>query len=215
MLYTVSDIVKDIRIAMDENMMSGTLTALGDVDTLGINEIIKSKIEDAVRSVEMNAPLSMLDGGSSFGASGISWESAKGYGMGTIILPEDFMRLISFQMSDWDYPVFKAISEDSPLYMQQRSRFAGIRGCPQKPVVAIVNNPSGLALEFFSCSGGSSVEVKRARYLPLPKIRNGKIDICEKLYRSAVYYAAFLAATAVGSESAQALKAISDSYVIE
>lgn len=214
MYYAVDNIKRDIRIALDENMSSGVLTSLGDVDTLSLNDIIESKIEDAVRMAETDAPLSLLDGGKSFlSCSNISWESAKGYGMGSIVLPEDFMRLLSFQMSDWDYPVSVAISEDSPKYKQQRSRFAGIRGCPQRPVVAIINHPSGQLLEFYSCTAGESVEVKRARYLPLPSIKNGRIEICEKVKPSAVYYAAFLVASALGSETAGMLKAIGDKLI--
>jgi hypothetical protein len=214
MIYPVSSLVREIRIALDENMTSGTLSALGDIDTLSLSEIIESKIEDAARIVETNAPLYMLDGGQTFLSTAcVTWESAHGYGMGSIVLPDDFMRLISFQMSDWDYPVAVAITEDSPLYIQQRSRFAGIRGCPQRPVVAIVSHPSGQMLEFYSCTGGSSVEVKRARYLPIPHIQNGKIDLCEKLERAVVYYAAYLVALAIGSESAAALKSVSDTLI--
>jgi len=197
MEYNVSDLKKEVRVALDKNMSSATLTSLGDVDTLSIDEIIESKIADAARLVENSAPVYLLDGGYPF-ATSIGWDSEPGYGSGHIVLPQDWMRLVSFQMSDWNQAVTVAISEDDPLYMQQRSRFPGIRGCPQKPVVALVMRPEGLVLEFYSCTAGD-VYVKRARYLPVPKIVSGKIDLCEKLKPAVVYYAAYLTALSVGS----------------
>ena len=199
MLYTVSDIKKDVRIAIDQNMTSTALSTLGDVDTLSLEEIIGSKIETAARMVETSAPHILLDAGEPF-ADSIGWDSEPGYGSGHIILPSDFMRLVSFQMSDWSYPVVSAIGDDDPLYARQKSRFPGVRGCPQKPVVAIVQWPVGLVLEFYSCTAGPTVYVKRDRYLPYPKIVDGEIDLCMRLRDAVVYYAAYQTALSVGDE---------------
>jgi hypothetical protein len=197
MEYNVSDLKREARVAIDMNMSSQPLAALQDVDTLSLEDIIESKIADAARIVESMAPVHLLDAGEPF-AETIGWDSAVGYGGGHIILPSDFLRLVSFQMSDWDYAVTTVITEDDPLYPQQRSRFPGIRGCPQRPVVALVQRPVGLTLEFYSCTGGEEVYVTRARYIPIPKITNGKIDICEKLKPSVVYYIGYLTALSVG-----------------
>ena len=40
-VYQLDDIAKDVRIALDQNMASDTLAAIGDVDTLALNDIIK------------------------------------------------------------------------------------------------------------------------------------------------------------------------------
>ena len=83
-------------------------------------------------------------------------------------------------------------------WAQQQSRYPGIRGCPQKPIVAITTQPIGQVLEFYSCTGGSKVFLKRARYIPLPRIEKGGIDLCEKLHRAIVYYTAYLVALSTG-----------------
>ena len=101
-------------------------------------------------------------------------------------------------MSDWSRPVTTAISEDDPQYELQSSRYPGIRGCPQNPIVAITQQPVGLVLEFYSCTAGEHVYVKRARYIPFPKIVNGSIELCEKLKPAIVYYAAYLTALSIG-----------------
>ena len=203
MLYNISDIVKEVKIAIDENVDSTSMEGLPDEDTLKLNEIVESKVVDAAMVIESNAPAYMLDSGKAFGES-IGWDGQPGYGAGYIHLPDDFMRLVCFQMSDWDYAVTLAITEDSPQYQMQRSRFAGVRGNPQKPVVAITSQPIGLVLEFFSCYSGENAFIKKARYIPIPRIKNGKIDLCEKLRRAVVYYTAYLAALSLGNGDAAA-----------
>lgn len=203
MEYLVENIIKEAKVALDENVSSTALADIGDIDTLTNDEIIASKVVDAARIVMVNAPVHLLDSGRAFGES-IGWDGQPGYGAGYIHLPDDFMRLVCFQMSDWDMAVTVAITEDSPLYQMQRSRFGGVRGNPQKPVVAITSQPIGLVLEFFSCYSGESAFIKKARYIPMPRIRNGKIELCEKLKPAVVYYTAYLAALSLGNGDAAA-----------
>ena len=203
MEYLVENIIKEVKVALDENVDSSALSGLGDVDTLKLDEIVESKVVDAARIIESNAPAHLLDSGKAFGES-IGWDGQPGYGAGYIHLPDDFMRLVCFQMSDWDYALTMAITEDSPLYQMQRSRFAGVRGNPQKPVVAITSQPIGLVLEFFSCYSGESAFIKKARYIPMPRIRNDKIELCEKLKPAVVYYTAYLSALSMGEGDAAA-----------
>lgn len=200
MIYRVDDIIKDVRIALDQNSGDEFLTAVGDMDTLFLNEMIRSKIVDAVRSIEMAAPLYMIDIGSNFGDN-IHWKENKGVGPGYTLLPDDFMRLIVFQMSDWRTSVSNAITTSDPLYKLQSSRFPGIRGNPQNPVCAIAIYPVGKVLEFYSCSGGKNVSIQKAVYLQKPVInKEDGIYICEQCYRSAIYYCAGLVSSIYESD---------------
>lgn len=201
MQYKVADIIRDIRVVLDENMVSSPLSGISDSGTLCLDEIIRSKIADAARIVEISAPSHLLDRGEAFSTS-IHWSSQVGFGSGSTHLPDDFMRLISFQMSDWSHAVTVAISETDPEYALQSSRYPGVRGCPQRPVVAIIHQPIGLVLEFYSCMSGDRAHVKRARYLPLPRIIDDEIRLCEKLYRSIIYYAGYLVSSCLGDTSA-------------
>ena len=206
--YLVDDLITAAKVAIDENVSSAPLAALGDVDTLTVDEIIRSKVEDAARLVEEGAAHHLLDAGKPFGDS-IEWESQEGYGAGRVNLPDDFMRLVTFRMSDWYKPVTEAITEEHQLYLQQSSRYAGVRGNPQRPVVAGVHDASRQVLEFYSCQAGPGVCVRTARYLPLPKIYKdgGKeyIDLCAKLERAVVYRLASMACTIIGASELAAL----------
>lgn len=210
MIYQLADIARDVRIALDQNNTSEQLLSTGDIDTLSLDEIIRSKIEEAARRVETVAPVHLLEEGHSFGDA-IYWEQ---YESGWVLLPDDFMRLIAFKMSDWERTVYAAISADDPTYLKQSSRYKGIRGNIQKPVCAIVNRAEGKALEFYSCNS-TNAHVSRASYLPFPKVdEDGGIDVSEKCYTAVVYMAAALTLLTFGeADKASAMTDLSKTFL--
>lgn len=188
MIYNVTRIIRDVRIALDQNVSGQQLLAIEDIDTLSLEEIIRSKIEEAVRRIESTAPPHYLEEGHTFGDA----VNSNGDGSGWILLPDDFMRLVAFRMSDWERTVYAAISADDPEYAKQSSRYKGLRGNVQQPVCAIVNRPEGKVLEFYSCNSEQAY-VSRANYIPYPAIdTDNGIDICERCYTSVVYTVAAL-----------------------
>ncbi|MFI3293095.1 MAG: hypothetical protein SNI70_06210 [Rikenellaceae bacterium] len=194
-IYTLEEIAKDVRIALDQNTSSDTLSIIGDVDTLAVNDIIKSKIIEAIKRVHNDAPPHLLDGGYNFGDS-IYWKDLES---GWVLLPENFMRFVVFQMSDWDQAVFSTISYDDPQYAKQSSRFKGIRGSTQRPVCAITMRPEGRALEFYSCKSRAAM-VSRAIYIPYPEIDEyGAVEICDRCYNAVVYTIAVLVLITFGA----------------
>ena len=195
--YSVSSIVEKVRIALDENQVNTSLVA-SDNDTLSLNAIIEQKILHAVRQITEHCHSRLLDGGTAF-ASSITWASGtQGVGYGYTILPEDFMRLVIFQMSDWARPVTNVIYDTDKLYQLQKSRFSGIRGATEKPVCAVTTYSIGKVMEFYTCIGGSGVTVKTARYIPFPSIQTVNdiqvVDICPKLFDPIIYQTAGLVA---------------------
>lgn len=195
MIYRVAEIRRDVRIALDQNMRSGQLEGLEDVETLSLDALIDSKIEEAAQRVELEAPAHLLEEGHTFGGDAPYWGDR---GSGWVMLPRDFMRLIAFRMSDWERSAYRAITPGDPMYEKQSSRYKGIRGNPQRPVVAIVNRAVGKALEFYSCKSEEAY-IARASYVPYPEIDgDGGIDICERCYRAVVYMTASLVLSAYG-----------------
>lgn len=209
-MYNIETVSEDVRIAIDENKTSEQLLGDEDIDTLSLNEIIRSKIEEAVRRVETSAPTFLLEEGHTFGDS-VFWEDNNS---GWTLLPDDFMRLIAFRMSDWERTCYNAISVDDPIYDLQSSRYKGVRGNVQKPVCAVVNRAEGKALEFYSCNSEEAY-VKRATYLPYPVIDDEDgIDISERCYTAVVYTTASLVLTAYGAnDRAEQLTALAKSIM--
>lgn len=188
MIYQIDKIMQDVRICIDENMQSDALIESGDIDTLALDEIIKSKILEAIQRVHLDAPNYLLEGGHNFGDA-VYWRELES---GWVLLPKDFLRLVVFEMDDWEQAVYQAISTDDPEYEKQHSRFKGIRGTAQRPVCAIGIRPEGNVLEFYSCKS-KDAQVSRAIYMPYPKIdEDGGVDISERCYNAVIYTAAGL-----------------------
>ena len=200
--------MRDVRVCLDQNMTSEQLLYTDDVNTLALDDIVRSKILEAVVRVHTSAPTHMLEEGHNFGDS-IFWGDQES---GWVLLPQDFMRLISFEMSDWERAVYTAISPTDPEYALQRQRVKALRGTAQKPVCMITTRPEGKALEFYSCKSEDAY-VSRGQYLPYPKVDGEDgIDICERCYTAVVYAAASLVLLTLGEgEKATALAEISNS----
>lgn len=210
--------VRDVKVAIDMNSHSEPLLLEGDPDTLSLDEVIMAKLTDAVRLVEMEASPELLENGHDFVTFDSEHDLGETYilnkdGSGMVTLPSDFMRLVAFRMSDWHRTVFEAISDRDPQYSLQSSKWKGIRGNPEKPVVAIVRRSEGKVLEFYSCNDPEA-EVTQATYISYPKIDlDGGIDIAEECYRAAVYRAASLALASVGEQLSTTMLEISKSLL--
>lgn len=210
-------LIEQVKVALDENVDSTPLASLGDIDTLKIDEIIRSKIEDAARLIHLEADHSLLDEGIEVSGSNNHRTKVVG-GWRRIIytLPDNFLRLVSASVSGWDYPVTEAIDESSPFYAQQFSLYGGIHGNPQRPVAAIVRNgvtvggtgkPSLVLLSIPSTVTNYSSSYN---YIPRPTITlDGDsreiINLCPKLMRAVVYRTASLAAQTLLMGDAAAL----------
>ena len=209
MIVQAEKMARDVRIAVDMNRESTPLLLDGDTETTSFDDIIYAKLTDAVRMVEMEAPLNLLEQGHPFGEDVVWGEDGKGW----ILLPDDFMRLVVFKMSDWRHSVSEGITQDDPKYSRQWSRWKGICGNPEKPVVAIVNRAEGNVLEFFSCHDDTAT-VEQAVYVPLPRIDlDGGIDVSEKCYKAAVYRAAALALASIGDQLSTTMVELSKSLL--
>lgn len=195
--YQVSDLVRDIRVLLDYNEEDEQLVQYGDGDSLSISTLIESKIAEAARQVYLSAPLSLLPPTQLTGS--ITWEQRAHPG-GRIVLPADFMKLLSFRMSDWEQTVHEAIGVDDALYEQQGSRFAGVRGNPQRPVCAIVPDGGGLALEFYACQNAEAT-ISTALYAAYPGMENGLIALAPKLLDDIERVAGGLVCRSLGDEN--------------
>ena len=168
MEYEILQLVKDVRVCLDENDVQNELLAK-DSSTLQLDDIIRSKIEDAVNGVLMSAPLEMLGSGVAVAFETIEWDNGNAADDGELRMcriprPQDYLRLLCAKMPDWDYAVVDTISMHSDEYKMQKSRYSGMRGNPQRPIVADVVGKEGNYLELYT----SAVrDIDFVRYLPL------------------------------------------------
>lgn len=103
-------------------------------------------------------------------------------GVATIVLPEDFLRLVYLKMSDWSRPVTRVVTFDEPEFARQSSPWIGIRGTPERPVATQgVNGKGEPILRLYSSSGEAILE--NFLYASRPEIdKNDTLLIPEALY---------------------------------
>lgn len=168
MLYVVSKIIEDIKIALDQNQTENSIIAQED-NTLALDEVIRQKILHAARHLLETSDVSVLGEGKSCPivkmVNGVEqipttwadhdiinqlniYESEEGWGelsMWLLEMPSDYLRLLSLKMSDWKRAVYGTIPFESAEYSQLKSGFAGITGNPERPVVAEAKS-SGISI---------------------------------------------------------------------
>lgn len=182
MLYRLAEIKESVRLLMNQNRHDTGLGLEGDTETLDLDQIIEDCVCKGVRRTHLKAPVYRLEEGHWFGDDVYWTDETSGY----VLLPDDFLRLVAFRMSDWRRACFNAIEPGSSDYAMQSSPYAGIRGNIDRPVCAVVNRAEGKALEFYSCVGNKA-HVSRAVYIPEPKVEGGAIDISERCYPTALH----------------------------
>lgn len=208
-VYQVKNVIRDVRICIDENRTDESLLQHGDEETLRLDEVIRSKILEGIERVHKIASFTMLEQGHNIEDSesvALYWGDLES---GWILLPEDFMRLVVFEMDDWDRPVYSVVTPDMPEYAKCRSRIKAIRGTAQNPRCALTVHPSGKMLEFYSCKSRNA-RVRKGVYIPYPKMEDVAIDgvetecvdISKRCYEAIIYTIAGLTLTTLGEYDA-------------
>lgn len=192
MTFQLDQLKQEVRIALDENALSRELSALRDVPTLTLDELILSKIEPAALAVVQQAPVSLLSDVSSVltGSLNVIGLSANTFCLG-LNLPSDFLRLVRFQLSGWAYPVYEALPPSSPQYLRSHSIY-GVCGTNDRPRVFHVPGAYGRGmLEIHSASSAEDT-LCNCLYVKIPTVQNNSISLPALLHYATVYYAAYL-----------------------
>lgn len=145
-------------------------------------------IEDRVRTIApgilsdliLSSPLDSLSDWKSFSGSFKMDDN----GVVTFSLPDDFLRLVSIRMSDWQTPVSLIIPMDSDKGKCQKSIWNGIRGTPSRPVVMEDFSSTGQrCLKLFTSGKNATLEI--FLYMTRPVIDSSdSIEIPDRLYHS-------------------------------
>ena len=207
--YLLSDILADVRAAIDNNMESDDLTSFSEPNQLSLDDICQRAILDAARLVYQTAPLKYIDEAVSLTdyTSDVNYSTGgvNKAGLARIYIkaPDDFFRLVYAKLASWDYGVTTAITPDHHLYPQQFSKYA-VGGTPNKPMLAITPHGDGLYFEAFSAEGNDGFEY--LNYLPIPALTtnddgNSGLEMPVKLYNPIIYYTGGLTMQTLGDQN--------------
>lgn len=115
---------------------------------------IDTFLDQAAKIIVKVVPLRALDEGTNFAYSSSAFLVSFKNGVGKIKLPDNFLRLVSFKVSDWKYSITEALDESSPRYHQQYNPI--LRGTPCRPVVFITRG--GQYLEFYTTNEDATLD---------------------------------------------------------
>lgn len=101
-----------------------------------------------------------------------------------IVLPDDFLRLVTLQLSDWKRPIETLCTEDSAEYRKQMNKY--LRGTPNKPFGALTHKQGFPNIAELFSSYTNQSELLFGLYVPIPNIKTDVysrdyIEICEPL----------------------------------
>lgn len=138
----MSDLVKEMRIAMDEVKHDED----NDIFADDSDEEMKQAIETAAQQLLLQAPAQMLlpervvvslndAGGQDYDAIQTQYTD----GHGCLVIPDDWLRLVVLKLKSWSSSLTSLMDPDSKEAQMQASRWT--RGTPQKPRGMIATSP--------------------------------------------------------------------------
>ncbi len=140
------ELINRVRRKIDEVSAADTpVQSVTIVDENAVDTIIDSLLDESAREVLLKAPVQRLTISSSTPSA---VKNANDTTTGTIQVPEDFLRLVSFKMGDWQRSVTSLAVKGDAISMRQSNKY--IRGGIAKPVGVIAKNNQGIVIEYYS-----------------------------------------------------------------
>lgn len=181
----MSDLVKEMRIAMDEVKHDED----NDIFADDSDEEMKQAIETAAQQLLMQAPAQMLlpervvvslneTGKQDYDAIQTQYTD----GHGCLVIPDDWLRLVALKLKSWQSTLTMLMEPGSKEAQMQASRWT--RGTPQKPKGMITTSPtSGKRVLMYWTAGRYDAnhapvgavydhEVELFTYIPYQKLEN-------------------------------------------
>lgn len=201
---TVGEIIKAVRWCYDEEQIdSADFRNASANDNTYMDNIIKSKIGDAVRWICLYCPAELLGGTDSVGtATGIMADATmtpvaiSDTNGGTLTMPADFIKLVRVRVTGWHRAIMSPVAEDSPEYLQFRDEF-GAKAVADRPMAAMIEKA---AKQVEVWPTGTSAEVT---YIADPSVSvassaaaSTNIALPPRSKTAFIYYLAFLTLSA-------------------
>lgn len=133
-----------------------------EAEGLSLCMLIRELAPQGAAQAILDSPYADLDDFSHFGES----VGRRPDGMGYVMLPDDFLRLVSFRSSGWESALTEAALPDSPRFRLMSSPCPSLRGSRRRPSCRLIRRGVGRVLEFYPCSPDS--HVSEALYIARP-----------------------------------------------
>lgn len=215
---TAEEIVKRVRLAIDEQSQAGTdLTDITE-DEASLTRIILDKISYALTFILENAPVDKLDSDSLRPLTRPEMESRFTIQdlVGRVILPENLLRIVEARLSSWPY--FPIPEHDAtPTALMQQDEYA--RGSWDRPVSIFTHSGANRILEMYSAKTAN--DTLEFSYIEKPDIddiseedmESTTVNVPVRLEAALVYQVAALTMVAFREDVAETLFNIARNYM--
>lgn len=208
---TVEEIIKAVRWCFDEEQMdSADFRNASSNDNTRMDNIIKSKIGDAVRWICLYCPAELLGGSDTSNvATGIMADisltpvAISGTNGGTVAMPADFIKLVRVRVKGWHRAINTPVAEDSDEYLQFRDEF-GAKAVADRPMAAMIEK-ANKAVEVWPTG-----EVAEVTYIAEPSVNvssssSGSTNVAlpPRSKTAFIYYLAYLTLSAYDDSRAK------------
>lgn len=174
--------LSDVKVCIDEVGVNDS-DFLVDADNTQMRDIIRSKIADGLRYVNMSADESFLEPLTE------RFEAQTDVnGMCEVALKPNFLRLCYVKLDDWQVPAVDPILYSDREYASLKNRYT--TGYPDNPKVAIVGGVER-KLELYSSRVKNGTARGEMAYVD-DGVSGSSYHVSSKLYRGLVYYVAGL-----------------------
>lgn len=195
---SLESIVADVRVCIDENASNESEFLFGS-DDRELDNIIKSKVEDAIRYALRNANLSFLE--PTIANPDLTFVEGS-VRFATCELSDDFLRFVSVKSEGWAHHVSEPILSTDRAYASLKNPI--MTGYPDNPKAAIMLNGEKMSLELYGVPQ-DNVKVTLSYIRDVERIEEkveGKqvedaeeekiiyYNIPNKVYRGVIYYTA-------------------------
>ena len=179
MICQAKELIKRVRIAL--GLSEGSHMDTRGRDIVNIDDVIVSVLPRAADDTALQAPHHALaDIAADMREADIFWDHiSPGHCYGHIILPHDFLRLVTFAMSGWISPVTEITPAEDLRHTLAYCSVPALQGTPGRPQCLTGVRHGAAVLEFRSCADTESF-ITEARYIPRARFdRHGGLPVAE------------------------------------
>lgn len=154
-------LINKIKTRIDEVSASGdAIVDVGVENTKPYDSIISELLDESAMEILLKAPFYRLNVTT---GSVQAIKDSNDEKIGTITLPDDFVRLVSFKMASWLQPVTAFAFPGDAVATKQSNKY--IRGGVAKPVAVLYRTDAGYMAHYYSVPSASDHIVDEFLYI--------------------------------------------------
>lgn len=149
MKEAVSDLIKKVRIAIDEITKGNNDDFVTDADTE-----IQNAIETSANQILLEAPVGFLKPVPVSVGNNNDYDAAQTKytdGHGSVVVPDDFLKIFEFRLNSWQSSIRELMNPGSQEVKMQASPWS--HGTPQKPKAMMTTDSNGNRILMYWTAG--------------------------------------------------------------